>query len=127
MYQKFLKKVNSDQNNLKCLDLQDNNFEVLRLEIALDKINIEYVDTVKPKLTGNESDFITYSNTINFDSKWLGKSVYILTQSQKLGKEQAIKWLKKLGRTKTAIKVGKISGKYDIFTVEKQQIVLIVN
>ena len=35
-------------------------------------------------------------------------------------KEQAITWFKKLVRTKKVIKVGKISGKYDILTVEEK-------
>ena len=46
---------------------------------------------------------------------------------EKIAKEQAVSWFKKLGRTKKVIKVGKIGDKYDIFTVEEKRIVLIGN
>ena len=46
---------------------------------------------------------------------------------EKCAKEQAIKRFKKLGRTKKVIKVGKISEKYDILTVEERLIALFVD
>ena len=42
-------------------------------------------------------------------------------------KEQAITRFKRLGRTKKLIKLGKISGKYGILTVEEKLISLIGN
>ena len=84
-------------------------------------------ETVKAKPTGNDSGFITYSKKINFVSKWLDKSVYLITQFKKLVKENSITQLKVLWRTKKAIKVGKISEKDDILTVEVKWTYLIVN
>ena len=46
----------------------------------MDKVDIECVGTVKAKPTGNDSGFITYSNRINFDSKWLDNSGYLITR-----------------------------------------------
>ena len=40
-------------------------------------------------------------------------------------KGQTITWFKKSGRTQKVIKIGKISDKYDILTVEEKQISLI--
>ena len=66
-----MKKVNSDQKYLRCLDILDKNSEVLRSAIPLDKVDLECAETVKAKPTGNDSGFVTYSNTINFSGKWL--------------------------------------------------------
>ena len=60
MYQNILEEGNGDHKFLRCLDLQDNNFEVLCSEIALDKVDIECEGTVKTKTTVNDSGFITY-------------------------------------------------------------------
>ena len=92
-------------------------------EISLYKVYLEYAETVKDKHTGNDSGFITYSNTINIASKWLDNSDYLIT----LVKEKAITWFKKLGKIKKVIKVGKISEKYDTLTVEEKRIALIGN
>ena len=62
--------------------------------MALDKVDLEFEETVKVKPTGNDSGFITYSNTINFASKWLDTSGYILNQLNILVKEQVITWIK---------------------------------
>ena len=48
--------------------------------MALDKVDLEFEETFKVKPTGNDSGFITYSNTINFASKWLENSGYTITQ-----------------------------------------------
>ena len=88
--------------------------------MELDKVDLEFEETVKVKPTGNDSGFINYSNTINFASKWLDNSGYLINQWQRLVKEQVITWLKKLGRTKNVIKVGKISEKYDMLTIEEK-------
>ena len=77
----------------------------------MDKVNLECAGSVKAKPTGNGSGFITYSKTIIFVSKWLYISSYLITQWQKLVKEQAITWFKKLEGTKKVIKEGKISEK----------------
>ena len=66
MSQKLLKEGNCAQNFLRCQGLRDNNFEVLRSEITLDKVDLECAYTVKYKPTGNNSVFINYSNTIYF-------------------------------------------------------------
>ena len=83
----------------------------------MDKIDLECAETVKAKPTVNDSGFIAYSNTINFSSKWLDKSVYLITQWILFVNEEAITWSKKTEITKKVIKVGKISGEYDILTV----------
>ena len=66
MYQNILKESDDYHKFLRCPDLWDNNFEVLSLEIALDKVDLECAETVKSKPTGNDSGFIPYSNIINF-------------------------------------------------------------
>ena len=78
----------------------------MRSSIALGKIDFGCAETVKDKRTGKYSSFITYSNTINFSSKWLDKSGYPITQLK-------------------LIKVGKISGTYDILTFEEKGISLL--
>ena len=62
MHHNLLKEGNSDRKYLRCLDLRDNNFEVLRLEIALDKADLGCAETVKSKPTGYYSGFIIYLN-----------------------------------------------------------------
>ena len=42
-------------------------------------------------------------------------------------KERAVTWFKKLGRTKKGIKVGIISGKDDILTVEEKRVSFVGN
>ena len=54
MYHNLLEKGNFDHTFLRCPDLRDNNFEVLRSEIALDKVNFECTGTIKSKPTGND-------------------------------------------------------------------------
>ena len=49
-----------------CPNLQDTNFQVLILEIALDKIYLDCAEKVKAKPTRNDKVFIIYSHTINF-------------------------------------------------------------
>ena len=66
MYKRLLKEVNGDHKYLRCTYIQDNNFDLLRSEIALDKFDLECAETVKYKPTVNDSCFITYSNTFNF-------------------------------------------------------------
>ena len=80
MYHNFLKEVNSDSKYLRFTDLRDNNFEVLLSATTLDKIDLDCAENVRAKPTVNNSGFITYSNTINFSTKWLDKNGYILTQ-----------------------------------------------
>ena len=41
LYQNILKEGNGDQKFLKCPDLLNKNFGVMRSEIALDKVNLE--------------------------------------------------------------------------------------
>ena len=60
MYHKFLKEGNGYHKFIRCPDLGDNNFEVLRSEITLDNVDIDCAETVKAKPTGNDSGFITY-------------------------------------------------------------------
>ena len=60
MYHNLLKEGNGDHKYLRCLDIWDNNFEVLRSEIAFDKVDYERAETVEDKPVGNNSGFITY-------------------------------------------------------------------
>ena len=85
MYQNLLKEGNGHHKFLRCPDLRDNDFEVLHSEITLDKVDLEFAQTIKYKPTANDSYFITYSNIINFSSKWLDTSGYLITQC-KIGK-----------------------------------------
>ena len=80
MYQKILKECNGDQKYLRCPDLRDKNFEVLRSSMALDKVDLVYAETVQYKINRNYSGFITYSDTINVYGVWLDNSGYIITQ-----------------------------------------------
>ena len=86
MYQNILKEGDGAHNYLRCLDLRYNNFEVLRPEISLDKVDLVCEETVKNKPTRNDSGFITYSNTIYFYGIWLDNSVYLITQWKKNAK-----------------------------------------
>ena len=60
VHQFFFKERNGDHKSLRCPDLQYNNFEVMRSESALGKINHNCAENVKAKPTGNDSDFMTY-------------------------------------------------------------------
>ena len=84
MHQKFLKEGNVGHKFLRCTYIWDNNFEFMRSEIVLDKFDLEFAETVKAKPTRTNSGFIIYSNTIDFDGKWLDNSGYLITQCQKL-------------------------------------------
>ena len=59
IYLRLFKEGNHNQNYLKCLDLQDNNIEVLLTDITLDKIKLACADTVELKPTRNDVGFIT--------------------------------------------------------------------
>ena len=65
---------------LRCPDILDKYFGVLRSGIVFYRINFQCAEIVKNKSTGNDSDFSTYSNTIIFASKWLENSGYMITQ-----------------------------------------------
>ena len=60
MYENILKEGNYSHKFSRSPDLQENNFQVLHSEIALDKVDLGCAATVKDKPTGNDSDFITY-------------------------------------------------------------------
>ena len=66
VHQNLLKEVNSDHKYLQCPYLQENNFEVPRSAILLDKEGLACAETIKVETTINGSSFITYSNTIYF-------------------------------------------------------------
>ena len=66
MYQNILKEGNGDHKYLRCPDIWDNNFEVLRPSITSDKIDLDCAENVKSKPTVNDSVFVNYSNTTNF-------------------------------------------------------------
>ena len=93
MYQNFPKEGNGNYKFLICTDLQDNNFEVLRSTITLDKTDLDCAENVKAKSIGNYSGFITYSNTIRFSSKLLDNSGYLINQWKKIVKVQAVTWI----------------------------------
>ena len=50
IYQRILKEVNGYQNYLGFPDLRDNNFEVMRKSISLNKVGLVCADTVREKL-----------------------------------------------------------------------------
>ena len=52
--QKILNGDNGDQKYTRCPDLQDENFEVMRSSISLDKFDLECAETVKTKPTIND-------------------------------------------------------------------------
>ena len=93
------------------------NLEVLRSAIVLDKINLEFAENVKYKPTGNNSVFITYSNTINVDSEYLDNIGYLINKLF-FCKRTGYHMVEKIGKNKKVIKAGKTSGKYYILTVE---------
>ena len=101
LHHNLLKEVNVDNKYLSCLDIWDKKFEVFRSLIALNKVNLDFAETVKAKPTRNDLGFITYSNTINFQvnglNQWLSnnsmenickRTGYHMVQ--KIGKNQKI-------------------------------------
>ena len=60
LYHNILKESNVDQKYLRCTDIGDNNFEVMRSPIAWNKVYHESSDTVKAKTTGKYSGYIKY-------------------------------------------------------------------
>ena len=60
--------------SFRCTDFRDINFEVLHSEIVLDKADLDFIEAVKSEPAVNDSDFTTYSNTINFLCEWLDNS-----------------------------------------------------
>ena len=72
----------------------------MRSSITLDKVDLVCAENLKYKPTGNDSVFIDHSNTIDFSGIWLDISGYLITQWQKIVKEQAVSWFNNLGRTK---------------------------
>ena len=62
----------------------------------MDKVNPECAETVKAKPTGNNSGFITYSNTINVATKWLDRSGYLIIQWRKIGKKTGYHMVQKI-------------------------------
>ena len=59
MYQQLLKEGTSDHKYLRFPYLQDNNFEDLWSEIALNKVDLVCAETDKTEPTINDSGFIT--------------------------------------------------------------------
>ena len=74
-----MKEDNGGHKFLKFPYIRDNTFGVLRSEIPSYEVDLECAGTVNAKPTGNDSGFITYSNTANFSSKWLDKRGYLIT------------------------------------------------
>ena len=50
IHQDILKEINGDHKYLRCPGLQDNNFKVLRSDIAMYKVYLECAETVKTNL-----------------------------------------------------------------------------
>ena len=98
--------------------LRDNNFEVLYSAIALDIIDLNFVDIVKDKPTGNDLGFITYLNTIEFHCKWIDNSDYLITLFflKKRFSHRSNIW-----KIQKVIKVRKISDKDDILNLKKKE------
>ena len=48
------------------------------MAISLDKVGLTCYKTLVVKTTGNNSNYITYSNTLYFSGLFLDKHVYIL-------------------------------------------------
>ena len=79
----------------------------MRSEIKLDKVDLVWAETFKAKPTGNDSVFITYTNTIYFVVIRLNKSGYIINQWWGCEKHSVSFIAQKLGITKQFIEVGK--------------------
>ena len=58
IYQNLLKEGNGNKKYLRCPDILYNNFGVMCSATALDRVDLVYEDTVKDKLTINDSGFI---------------------------------------------------------------------
>ena len=82
IYQRLLKQVNGYHKYISCTDLIYNNFEVLCSTIALYMVDLAFPETFKSKPIGNDSGFITYSNTIYCAGIWLDKYGYLKTNRQ---------------------------------------------
>ena len=81
-----MKEGNVGQKISRCPNIRDNNFNVLRSAIALNKVDLECAENVRAKPTGNNLSFITYSNTIDFSGIWLDNSDYIVNKLQNIVK-----------------------------------------
>ena len=64
LYQNILKEGNDYHEYLRCPNLLEKNFEFLRSEIVMEKVDLICAETVKATPTGSDSVFITYSKTI---------------------------------------------------------------
>ena len=80
IYRRLLKEGNGDHNYLRCPDLQDTNFYILRSATALENVHLTCAKKVKAKSNINYSDFINYSNTISFYGNCLDKCGYFISQ-----------------------------------------------
>ena len=91
----------------------------------MNKVDLDCSGTIKTKPSEKKSGSITYSKTINFSGIWLYNSGYLLTQQGQIVKNRLACgskfWQEQI------IKVGKISGKYYILTVEEKLVALIGN
>ena len=88
----------------------------------MDKVDLACAETVKSKNNGNDSGFITYSNTIYVADIWLDKSDYFITEWKLVLKKQASSWVKEMDITEKFLMVGEISAKNDNLTVQDKQI-----
>ena len=100
IYQRIFKEVNGDHKYLMCSYFQDKNFEVICAAIALDKIYLEYEDTVIYKFHQKWCIFYYFLKHTSFFwfmvrwlclyYKWMIKilGVYILPLGSKWREEQ---------------------------------------
>ena len=66
IYQRIFLKGKNNYEYLSCTDLWDNNFEVMHIDIALDKIYLVYEEIVRAKPTGNDAYVINYPSKIYY-------------------------------------------------------------
>ena len=89
----------------------------------MDNVDLECRENVKFKPNGNDSGFMTYSNTICFYGILLDNSSYLITQWKKWWKN----FLSYGFKNKDVNKVRKISGKDYIITFEEKLVAPILN
>ena len=82
------------------------------------KADLACTNILRGKPTGNNSGFITYFNTLDISGLWSDNCSFFYTYGI-FGEKKTKSWVKKLGILKRIIRVGKLSGKYDIITLKK--------
>ena len=126
IYKKIVKEGNGYHDYLRCTYIRYNNFEVLCAAIKMYEVDLECAETVKARPTGNDSCFITYSNTLYFSGILLHNIDYLIIQWENNVKNR-LHHGSKISITNIVLKYGVISAKYYLLTVQETQVSHIVN